>query len=55
VETYDPVTGTWTDAGTMNVRRWNHRAVLLPNGSVLIVGGYNVTGQLRYAEVFTPK
>ncbi|MFT3713746.1 MAG: Ig-like domain-containing protein [Archangium sp.] len=39
-EIYDPATATWTDtAGSMNVPRSGHQAVLLNSGKVLISGG----------------
>jgi N-acetylneuraminic acid mutarotase len=38
-ERYDPVAGDWSDAGLMHVARAWHRAVMLANGDVLVVGG----------------
>jgi N-acetylneuraminic acid mutarotase len=38
-EVYDPVEGTWTETGRMTVSRNYHTATLLPNGTVLLVGG----------------
>jgi type II secretory pathway component GspD/PulD (secretin) len=37
---YDPVSGTWTTTGSLNTGRYVHTATLLPNGHVLVVGGY---------------
>ncbi|QSQ23238.1 kelch-like protein [Pyxidicoccus parkwayensis] len=38
-ELYDPVTRTWSSAGSMAAPRKGHKATLLPNGRVLIIGG----------------
>jgi len=53
-ELYDPATGNWTNAGFMNISRYNHTATLLPNGKVLVAGGFtsNGTTALTSAELF---
>lgn len=60
-EIYDPVGNTWTptdplDLGPgadMNIPRFGHVAQLLPNGKVLITGGFNQFGQaITEAEGF---
>ncbi|GGU12229.1 DUF6603 domain-containing protein [Streptomyces lateritius] len=38
-EIYDPTTGAWTLAARMPGGRGRHRAVLLPTGKVLVLGG----------------
>ena len=38
-ERYDPATDRWTAAGSLRTGRSGHRAVLLPDGRVLIIGG----------------
>jgi len=55
-EIYDPSTGTFTPTtGSMSVGRQQHMATLLPDGRVLVAGGYNpATGSLVSAEVFDP-
>lgn len=49
-ELYSPATGTFTDGPAMNVPRFNHSAVRLDDGRVLVVGGNG----LRSAEVYSP-
>jgi subtilase family serine protease/N-acetylneuraminic acid mutarotase len=44
VEIYDPVTGSWSEGGDLNVGRSGHRAVLLPNNNVLVAGGWDGIG-----------
>jgi hypothetical protein len=39
-ELYDPVAGTWTVTGSMNIGRADHTASLLPNEEVLVAGGF---------------
>jgi Subtilase family/Calx-beta domain/Galactose oxidase, central domain/Kelch motif/Viral BACON domain len=57
-ELYDPSTGTWSDTGNLNTARSSHNAVLLQNGSVLVVGGYVGTTSsglpTQTAEIFNP-
>jgi hypothetical protein len=58
-EIFDPATGLWIDAGMMSTPRFGHTATLLPNGSVLVVGGergaYDPQAlTLSSAEIFDP-
>ena len=54
-ELYDPVTGTWTTTAQLVRARSVHVATLLPDGRVLVAGGYNDTsGGLASAELYDP-
>jgi hypothetical protein len=50
--TYNPATGKWAAASTMNNARADHTATLLHNGRVLATGGDNNGGELDSAELF---
>ena len=52
-ERYDPVTDTWSAAGTLAEGRAFHSATLLPSGRVLVVGGLGAT-TLASAEQYDP-
>jgi hypothetical protein len=61
-ELYDPASGRFTLTGTMSVSRYAHTATRLPNGNILITGGFSgelVGGQplpkaLDTAELYDP-
>jgi N-acetylneuraminic acid mutarotase len=54
-EIYDPSTGTWSETSPLNVPRFNHVAVRLPDGRVLVAGGYLTPGVLTAScEIFDP-
>ena len=54
-ELYDPLTGTWRATGRMTVARSGHIATLLPDGTVLVVGGIGVNWKtVGRAEVYDP-
>lgn len=54
-ELYDPTSHTWTNTGSMNSVRRHHSAVLLPNGKVLVAGGYATENDINYtAELYDP-
>ena len=51
-ELYDPATGTWTTTGPLATPIYGHTATLLPNGKVLVAGGYNGSIPLPSAELY---
>ena len=52
-ELYDPVSGTWSEAGTLTDKRSQHMAVLLSSNRVLVAGGIGTTGlDISSAEVY---
>jgi hypothetical protein len=53
-ELYDPATGRWTLTGSLRTPRRNHTATLLPDGTVLVAGGFNADGWLQSAELYDP-
>jgi hypothetical protein len=55
-ELYDPVSGTFSSAGSMTTVRYGHTATLLNNGAVLIAGGWNniYNTPLASAEIYDP-
>ncbi len=53
-EIYNPLTNTWSSAGSLAIARARQSAALLPNGQVLVMGGENSTGTLTSAELYNP-
>jgi N-acetylneuraminic acid mutarotase len=55
-ELYDPVSNTWSSASSMATTRQHHTATLLPDGTVLVAGGFNnnPSGALSSAELYNP-
>jgi N-acetylneuraminic acid mutarotase len=54
-ELYDPATGQWSPTANMSGVRISHTATLLPNGKVLVVGGFNANATnstYKSAEVY---
>src|SRR3989442_12069607 len=58
-ELFDPGTGAWSSVANMNFPRLGHAAVLLRNGSVLVIGGARFNNCVEpavggSAEIFDP-
>jgi hypothetical protein len=54
-ELYDLSRGTFAATGTMAAARYGHTATRLPDGRVLIAGGYDTKGySLNSAEIYDP-
>ncbi len=52
VEIFTPGLGTWSPAAPLPVALTNHRAVLLPDGRVLVAGGYDGFTPITYSGVY---
>lgn len=53
-EIYNPDTNTWTVANPMASGRAAHQAVLLADGSVLVISGFDGAGEVPTVERFQP-
>jgi N-acetylneuraminic acid mutarotase len=54
-ELHDPAVGQWlTQTNSPNQPRYNHTATLLANGKVLVSGGSDFNGAMRFAELYDP-
>ncbi|HXG24332.1 MAG TPA: kelch repeat-containing protein, partial [Chthonomonadales bacterium] len=53
-ELYDPAAGKWRTTGSMRDNRELHTATLLPDGGVLVTGGFSNDTVLRSAELYNP-
>jgi N-acetylneuraminic acid mutarotase len=52
-EVYDQATGTWSAVGALSAGRIAHTAMRLPNGKVLVTGGYNGS-YIGSTELYSP-
>ena len=53
-EIYSPTTNQWSAAPPMSVARYGATGSLLPNGQVLVAGGFDGSSYLATAELYTP-
>ena len=57
-EVYDPSTGEWTAAATMNEPRASHTATTMTDGRIIFVGGQAQDGDRRalsnLPEIYSP-
>ncbi|MDQ2997562.1 MAG: hypothetical protein M3R61_10965, partial [Chloroflexota bacterium] len=54
-EVYSSTTNTWATGAPMSTPRWDHTATLLPDGRVIMIGGYSWYGQVQASvEIFDP-
>ena len=53
-EVYDPTTGKWSPTLPLLSGRRDHIATLLPNGKVLVAGGFNTSDTGPSTELFDP-
>ena len=54
-EVYDIASDSWTYTGSLSQARGHHTATTLPDGKVLVTGGFNASGTaLATAEVYDP-
>jgi hypothetical protein len=54
VELYDPTTRVWTAAAALGTARSGHTATVLPNGKVLVAGGWGSAGTRPAIELYDP-
>jgi N-acetylneuraminic acid mutarotase len=53
-ESYNPSTGTWSAVIAPLVPRYYATSTLLPDGRVLLAGGFTSDGPTRFAELYDP-
>lgn len=52
---FDPATNTWSSAASMAAARFEHVASLLPDGRLLVAGGFDPrVGGIQTAEIYDP-
>lgn len=53
-EVFDPATGMFTATGALTVSRDDHAARLLPDGRVILIGGWGASGVLATTDLYDP-
>jgi hypothetical protein len=53
-EIYDPITGLWTETGSLRTARFGHTMHRMANGRVLVTGGYQGGAVLASTEIYDP-
>ena len=53
-EVFDPASGSWSPTGSLGAARSAHTASLLPDGRVLVTGGFSPGGVIGSAELYDP-
>ncbi len=53
-ERYNPANGQWNLVAPMSQARGGHTASMLPNGHVLVAGGFNIATAVQLAEIYDP-
>jgi hypothetical protein len=54
-EVYSSTANTWAIGAPISTPRWGHTATLLPDGRVIIIGGYSWYGRVQSSvEIFDP-
>src|SRR2546422_2586532 len=54
-EIFDPATRRFSPTGRLHLSRDDHQAVLLPDGSVLVAGGWTSGGVTNTTELYNPR
>jgi len=45
---------SWSITGSLNIARYDHTETLLPNGKVIVAGGFDGVGRLMSTELYDP-
>ena len=53
-ELFDPAGGTFSNTASMSAGRFDHTSTLLPNGKVLVTGGFDNANSISSTEIYDP-